>query len=213
MPRHYAGVSVVLALLATGCAEVELRQLKPEERSPLRQALDPLLRAAYGDDVGNCTFAVGVEDATRYDARITRAGDGPCDMAVVVTTATLTELTPRALQTVLAHTLGHVESRHPTGEARAIDTLSARSATGQQSVLRTSNAQFTPDEEMAADAAAASLLTIAWRGSNVGCLATADLYEDIAKNRQRWGTWLSRHPHPERRVDAIIQACEAAGRR
>ena len=94
----------MLALLATGCAEVELRQLKPEERSPLRQALDPLLRAAYGDDVGNCTFAVGVEDATRYDARITRAGDGPCDMAVVVTTATLTELTPRALQTA-----SHVE--------------------------------------------------------------------------------------------------------
>jgi len=25
----------------------------------------------------------------------------------------------------------------------------------------------------------------AWRGNNVGCMATADLYEDIAKDRSR----------------------------
>jgi len=66
---------------------------------------------------------------------------------------------------------------------------------------------------MAADAAAARLLTVAWRGSNVGCLATADLYEDIARDRKPWGAWLSRHPPPERRVDAVVKACEAAGRR
>ena len=71
-----------------------------------------------------------------------------------------------------------------------------------------SREQFTPEEEVEADRAAAKLLTAVWRGSNVGCLATADLYEDIAKDRSRWGRWLSRHPFPERRAGAVVQACD-----
>ena len=213
MRPHSAAVSAVLALLAAGCADVELRPIEPEEQPVFRQALDPLLRAAYGDDAAKCRVGVGVEEATRYDTWITRVGEGPCDLDVMLTTATLRDLMPRALQTLLAHDLGHFESRHATGQARVTELLSAKSATGHQSVLRTGNEQFTPEEEAAADLAAARLLTRVWGGSNVGCMATADLYEDIAKNRQRWGAWLSRHPHPERRVDAIVKACGAAARR
>jgi hypothetical protein len=40
-------------------------------------------------------------------------------------------------------------------------------------------------------------MTTGWRGSNVGCL----------------GVWLTRQPFPERRVDAVVQACEAEQRR
>jgi predicted Zn-dependent protease len=119
----------------------------------------------------------------------------------------------RLAQTLLAHELGHVRSKHSTGTARATEIRGARTDGGQQSRLRIAGQQFKPDEEAEADQAAAGLMTTVWRGSNVGCLATADLYEDVAKDRRRWGGWLSRHPFPERRVAAVAQACEAEQRR
>ena len=85
----------------------------------------------------------------------------------------------------------------------------ARTDGGQQQRLRIAGEQFKPDEEVEADRAAAEILTVVGGGSNVVCLSTADLYEDIAKDRRGWGAWLSRHPFPERRVDVVVQACEA----
>src|SRR5438093_217439 len=69
-----------------------------------------------------------------------------------------------------------------------------------------------PEEEGQADEAAAHLLTVAWR-TNVGCLGTADVYQDIARDRTLWGAWLSRHPSPERRVGALVNTCERELRR
>lgn len=206
--RHRSLVPALIALILAGCASAELRPLKPEERRPLAQALDPLLRAAYGADVAKCRIATVARDDEHYDAYMGRRGDAPCDLTVVVTTPILTQLQPKGLQTLLAHELAHVRSEHAAGGARESEIRGRRSG-----VLTTSNEQFKPDEEAAADAEAARLLTLAWRGSNVGCLALADLYEDIAKDRSRWGRWLSRHPFPERRVEAVVKACESEQRR
>jgi len=207
--RHHRVVLALLVVLTAGCAETELRSLKPEERPTVTRVFEPLLRAAYGDDATKCRVSIGVEDATHYDVRMRRREAGPCDILMLLTAPTLTELTPKALQTLLAHEFGHLEERHATGDVRATETVGARTDTGHRSRLSVGNQQFKPDEEAAADAAAARLLLAAWRGNNVGCLATADLYEDIAKDRKRWGTWLSRHPFPERRVDAVVKACAA----
>ena len=126
---------------------------------------------------------------------------------MLVTAPTVAQLTPRALQTLLAHELGHVRRQHAMGPARSRDMFSARTGSGQRSVLRTSHEQFTPEEEVEADEIAAHLLTVAWR-SNVGCLGTADVYEDIARDRTLWGAWLSRHSSPERRVGALVNTCQ-----
>jgi len=140
------------------------------------------------------------------------APDSRCDTGVLVSLGALNDLTPRALQALLAHDLGHLQSPHAVGSTRQVQIRGGRTDSGRQSVMAVSNEQFTPDEEAEADRAAAKLLTVMWRGSNVGCLATADLYEDIAKDRARWGRWLSRHPFPERRVEGLVKACEDAAR-
>jgi len=46
-----------------------------------------------------------------------------------------------------------------------------------------------------------------------GCLALADFYEGIATDRRPWAEWLSRHPFPERRIDAVVKVCEEEQRR
>jgi hypothetical protein len=205
--RRHPLPSALLALLLAGCASAELRPLTPAERRPLAETLDPLLRAAYGADVGRCRLAVATRDEEHFDASLLRGPEGPCDLRLALTTATLTRLTPKALQTLLAHELAHVERGHATGAERIATTQHARRDGG---VMRSGNQQFMPDEEAAADTAAARLLTVAWRGSNVGCLGLADLYEGIGRDRRRWGHWLSRHPFPERRVEAVVRACEQA---
>jgi hypothetical protein len=209
--RHMS--AVLVALLLAGCASAEVRAIKPEERKPLAQALDPLLRAAYGAEAGKCKIAVGMLDEQYFDVAMRRPAEGPCELSVVLTTPALTQLTPKALQTLLAHELAHAQNVHAVGAARVSEVKGDRRPDGGRSVLRVGNQQFNPDEEAQADATAARLLTAVGRGSNVACLGLADLYEDIAKDRSRWGHWLSRHPFPERRVAAVVEACDAEQRR
>jgi hypothetical protein len=214
--RHTRPLSLALltliAVSLVGC-DPEARALKPDERDRLTAALSPLMRAAWGADVARCRLFADVLDSDDFFAVMAAGSDGPCDLAVRVTAAAVNTLTPGALQTLLAHELGHVRSKHSTGMARATEIRGARTDGGQQSRLQIAGQQFTPVEETEADQAAAGLMTTVWRGGNVGCLATADLYENIAPDRKRWGVWLSRHPFPERRVDAVVQACAAEQRR
>ena len=173
--------------------------------------LAPLLSAAYGPGAANCRITASVPDSDAFfvamvtgpDAgcQVRRSRDDGCAQRVDAT---------RALQTLLAHELGHLQSKHAMGSGRATTIRGGRTDTGRQSVLHASREQFTPDEEAEADRAAANLMVVVWRGNNVGCLATADLFEDIAKDRSRWGLWLSRHPFPERLVEAVVKACEDA---
>jgi len=196
----------LFALVLTSCASAEVRNARPEERGRIIEAFGPLLYAAHGSQIERCRVDTAVIDEPTYNVWMIGLPDAPCDLAVRVTASTLAQLTPRALQTLLAHEFGHVYRQHAMGPARAREILSARTGSGQRSVLRTSHEQFTPEEEVQADEAAAHLLTVAWR-TNVGCLGTADVYEDIARDRTLWGAWLSRHPSPERRVGALVNTC------
>jgi Zn-dependent protease with chaperone function len=203
---------VALALLAgllAGCATTagEVRTPRPEERKRVADVFTPLVNAAYASDA-RCRFATGVLEADKLDAWVARDPAAPCDLRVVVTSRAVDTLTARGLQMLLAHELGHAQSGHATGRARQSEIRGSRTDSGYQTVLRTSGQQFNPDEEAAADAAAARMLTVVARGGNVACLGLADFYEDIAKDRRPWGEWLSRHPFPERRVDAVVKLCE-----
>jgi hypothetical protein len=216
MPAYVCllGLLAVVASLLTACATSgEVRAARPAEHKRVADVFTPLVSAAYGAEASTCRLGTGVLEADNLDAWILADPDAPCDLRVVLTTRAVDTLTPRALQMLLAHELGHVLSRHAMGRARQGEILGSRTDTGYRSRLRTSGQQFNPDEEAGADGAAARILTVAGRGSNVGCLGLADLYEDIAKDRKPWGEWLSRHPFPERRVDAVVKACEGEQRR
>jgi Zn-dependent protease with chaperone function len=213
-PVRSLGFVVVLATLLTACATTgEIRATRPDEQKRVTEVLTPLVNAAYGAGSARCRLGTGVREADNLDAWIVAAPDAPCDLRVVLTERAIEALTPRALQMLLAHELGHVLSQHPMGRARQSEIQGARTDSGYQSRLRTSGQQFNPDEEAGADGAAARILTVAWRGNNVGCLGLADFYEDIAKDRKPWGEWLSRHPFPERRVDALVELCDTEQRR
>jgi hypothetical protein len=188
--RH--ACSVKLAALALGAfvslgCDPDIRDLKPDERQRLGAPLAPLLSAAYGPGAANCRITASVLDSDAFFATMVTGSDAGCQVGVLMTTGALNGLTPRALQTLLAHELGHLQSKHATGSGRATTIRGGRTDTGRQSVLHASREQFSPDEEAEADRAAANLMVVVWRGNNVGCLATADLFEDIAKDRSRWG--------------------------
>jgi predicted Zn-dependent protease len=126
---------------------------------------------------------------------------------VLVTTGALNGLTPRALQTLLAHELGHLQSKHAMGSGRATTIRGGRTDTGRQAVLHASREQFTPDEEAEADRAAANLMVVVWGAT----MLAASLPPTCSRTSpSRWGRWLSRHPFPERRVEAVVKACEEA---
>jgi Zn-dependent protease with chaperone function len=212
-PVRSLGSVLVLAVLAACATTGEVRAPRPDEQKRVAGVFTSLVDAAYGAGAARCRFGIGVREGANLDAWIIPAPDTACDLRVVLTAGAVDTLTPRALQMVLAHELGHVVSQHAVGRARQGELQGARTDSGYQTRLRTSGQQFNPDEEAAADGAAARILTVVWRGNNVGCLGLADFYEDIAKDRRPWGEWLSRHPFPERRVDALVKLCEAEQRR
>jgi hypothetical protein len=207
------GLLTLAAALAAACATAEVRPSRSEERIRTLEAFAPLLDAAYGTEAVRCHVVTGVLEADRFDAWIRAEPGAACRLAVVVTTRAVDTLTPRALQMLLAHELGHVQSRHAMGRARVSEIQGSRTDTGHRSRLQTGRQQFNPAEESDADAAAAQALTRAWRGGNTGCLGLADFYEGIAGDRRPWGEWLSRHPFPERRIDAVVKVCEEEQRR
>jgi Zn-dependent protease with chaperone function len=118
-PVRSLGCVVVLAALLTACATTgEVRAPRPDEQKRVVETLTPLVNAAYGAAAARCRLGAGVRDADNLDASIIAAPDAPCDLRVVLTARALDTLTPRALQMVLAHELGHVLSQHPVGRAR-----------------------------------------------------------------------------------------------
>jgi hypothetical protein len=211
--RCSLGLLTLVAALAAACATPEVRPSLTEERIRTLEAFGPLLNAAYGAEAVRCHVVTGVLEADRFDAWIRADPGTACHLTVVVTTRAVDTLTPRALQMLLAHELGHVQSRHAMGRARVSEIQGSRTDTGHRTRLQTGRQQFNPDEESDADAAAARTLTRAWRGGNTGCLALADFYEGIATDRRPWAEWLSRHPFPERRIDAVVKVCEEEQRR
>lgn len=192
--RSRALACCALLALALAACDPEIRELKPEEVDRVAEVLTPLRWAVFGDDLSTCRVSARVLEAPYYEVWIRAAPDqSPCSLRMLLTAGAIADFKPRALQTLLAHELGHVRSRH-LGPIQAFAVTST---------------PFKPEEEGEADAVAAHLLTDVWRGTNVGCLATADLYEDIKKDRSRWGHWLERHPNPEQRVGSVVQLCDA----
>src|SRR5262249_27651295 len=142
---HLTALSLA-ALVSFGC-DPEVRSLKPPENERLGKSLAPLLLAAYGPDVSGCRLrGVAMETDVFFSVMISTP-DSRCDSGVLVSLGALNDLTARALQALLAHDLGHLQSKHAMGSSRQTEIRGARTDTGRQSVMYASGEQFTPDEE------------------------------------------------------------------
>lgn len=204
----------VLSLVLAGCASAkrpELRAATPEEQAKVDAALAPLIQAS-----GLCRpkepCAVGLAIEVRQRIHVA-AGPAPKKKFVLrITTGALRSLEPSELQSALAHELGHVQLGHfESREVRHQAERSTQAAVNGASdeVVRASRASDR-EEEFAADRFAVELLDRLPGDPARGCTDMLLLLErlDLEQLTPGWANWLSTHPTPAARLQALQVKCD-----
>jgi len=204
----------VLSSVIVGCASAKppvLRAASSEEQAKVDAALSPLIQVS-----GLCRpkepCAIGLAIEVRQRIHVA-AGPAPQKKFVLrITTGALRSLQPAELQSALAHELGHVQLGH--FESRAMRHQAERSpevalnGTGAD-VVRASRASDR-EEEFAADLYAVELLDRLPGGPRRGCTDMLLLLErlDLEQLTPGWANWLSTHPTPASRLQALQKKCD-----
>jgi Zn-dependent protease with chaperone function len=197
----FAGLSLLLA----GCASTkgpELRGPTPEEQMKVDAALTPLIQAS-----GLCNpkepCAVGLAIEVRQRIHVAAGPASQKKFVLRITTGALKSLQPAELQAALAHELGHVQLGH--FESREARHQAERST----EVVRASRASDR-EEEFAADRSAVELLDRLPGEPKRGCTEMLLLLErlDLEQLTPGWGNWLSTHPTPAARLQALQAECD-----
>jgi len=201
---------MVCALLA-GCASAkpQLRGPTEVERLQIDRALAPLVAASgmcRGQD--RCPIGVGVIQLRRIDMAV---GPHPPNMfGLTITTGALKSLEPFELQAALAHELGHVQLGHfeSRAERRQGESPGMAKASGGEDALRRNRA-YDREEELAADRYAVELLDRLPGSPGRGCADMLLLLErlDLEMTAPAWSSWLSTHPTPAARLQAVRTEC------
>jgi len=204
----------VLCLVLSGCASAkppDLRGATQQEQAKVDEILTPLVQAS-----GICRpkepCAVGLAIEARQRIHIA-AGPAPQKKLVLrITTGALRSLEPSELQAALAHELGHVRLGH--FESREVRRQAERSSEtavngAGDEVLRTNRASDR-EEEFAADSYAAALLDRLPGSPGQGCTDMLLLLErlDLEQLTPGWANWLSTHPTPGARLQALQAECD-----
>jgi len=204
-------ICIVCVLLA-GCASArpQLRGPTEVERAQIDRALAPLVAASAlcrGQD--RCPIGVGVIQLRRIDMAV---GPHPPNMfGLTITTGALKNLEPSELQAALAHELGHVQLGHfeSRAERRQGESpgLAKASDDGEDGLRR--NRAYDREEELAADRYAVKLLDRLPGSPGRGCADMLVLLErlDLEMTVPAWSNWLSTHPTPAARLQAIRTEC------
>jgi hypothetical protein len=203
----------VLSVVLAGCASAkrpELRGATPEEQAKVDAALTPLIQVS-----GLCRpkkpCAVGLAIEVRQRIHVA-AGPASQKMLVLrITTGALRSLQPSELQSALAHELGHVQLGHvESREVRHQAERSPHAAVNGASdeVVRASRASDR-EEEFAADRYAVELLDRLPGDPGRGCTEMLLLLErlDLEQLTPGWANWLSTHPTPAARLQALQVEC------
>jgi len=204
----------VVCLVLAGCASArapDLRGATPQEQAKVDGVLMPIVLAS-----GICRpkepCAVGLAIEARQRTHVA-AGPAPQRKFVLrITTGALRSLDPSELQAALAHELGHVQLGH--FESREVRRQAERSAEtpvngAGEEVLRTNRASDR-EEEFAADIYAVTLLDRLPGSPGRGCADMLLLLErlDLEQLTPGWANWLSTHPTPAARLQALQAECD-----
>jgi predicted Zn-dependent protease len=204
----------VVSLVVAGCASAkrpELRGATPEEQAKVDAALTPLILVS-----GLChpkePCAVGLAIEVRQRIHVAAGPASQKKFVLRITTGALRSLEPSELQSALAHELGHVQLGH--FESREVRHQAERStepvATGaSDEVVRASRASDR-EEEFAADRYAVELLDRLPGDPGRGCTDMLLLLErlDLEQLTPGWANWLSTHPTPAARLQALQAECD-----
>lgn len=205
------GLLVACAVLA-GCASAkpQLRAPSETERGQIDEALAPLVVASaicQGEE--RCPIGVGVIELRRIDLAV--GPHPPNKFGLTITTGALRNLQTSELQAALAHELGHVQLGHFDSRAERRETEGkggGKVSEGREEALRRSRA-YDRQEEFAADHYAVGLLDRLPGGPGRGCTDMLLLLErlDLEMTTPAWTSWLSTHPTPTARLQAIQIEC------
>ena len=194
-----------------GCASAkpQLRGASEGERAQIDQALAPLIAASaicQGRD--RCPIGVGVIQLRRIDMAV--GPHPPNRFGLTITSGALKGLQPSELQSALAHELGHVQLGHfdSRAERRQSEHPPAKTREGGEDALRRNRA-YDREEEFAADRYAVDLLDRLPGDPGRGCADMLLLLErlDLEMTAPGWSNWLSTHPTPAARLQAIQREC------
>jgi predicted Zn-dependent protease len=204
----------VLSLVLAGCASTkrpELRGATREEQAKVDAALTPLIQASdLCRPKEPCAVGLAIEVRQRI-----HVAAGPAfqkKFVLRITTGALRSLQPSELQSALAHELGHVQLGH--FESREVRHQAERSAQvavngASDEVVRASRASDR-EEEFAADRFAVELLDRLPGDPGRGCTDMLLLVErlDLEQMTPGWANWLSTHPTPGARLQALQVECD-----
>ena len=129
----------------------------------------------------------------------------PNKFGLTITSGALSNLPPSELQAALAHELGHVQLGH--FDTRA-ERRQAKAEEGGEDTLRRHRV-YDREEEFAADRYAVELLDRLPGGPGRGCTDMLVLLEhlDLEMTAPGWSNWLSTHPTPTARLQAVQKEC------
>jgi Zn-dependent protease with chaperone function len=195
----------VLSLLLVGCASTkgpELRGPTPDEQMKVDAALTPLIQAS-GLCNPNEPCAVGLAIEVRQRIHVAAGPASQKKFVLRITTGALKSLQPAELQAALAHELGHVQLGH-------FESREARHQAGQSPEVERASRASDREEEFAADRSAVELLDRLPGEPKRGCTEMLLLLErlDLEQLTPGWGNWLSTHPTPAARLQALQAECD-----
>lgn len=200
-------IFVACAVLA-GCATAkpELRGPTEIERAQIDQALAPLVAVSAmcrGQD--RCPIGVGVIQLKRIDLAV--GPHPPNRFGLTITTGALRNLETAELRAALAHELGHVQLGHFDSREERRHAEQPATAGGEEALRR--NRAYDREEEFAADRYAVALLDKLPGSPGRGCADMLLLLEllDLETTVPTWSSWLSTHPTPAARLQAIQGEC------
>ena len=212
----------VLCVALAGCASAKpqgrpsvaapvLRGPTPQEQAQVDTVLAPLVSASGTCHPAEpCPVGLAIEPVQRIHVA---AGPAPPKKFVIrITAGALRNLEPSELQAALAHELGHVQLGHfETREARRLAERPADAGSNgsNEEALRINRAADR-GEEFAADRYAVELLDRLPGSPGHGCADMLLLLErlDLEQLTPGWANWLSTHPTPATRLQALQAECD-----
>ena len=197
---------LVISGVIAGCASAkpQLRGPSEAERTQIDQALAPLIAAsAICQGQERCPIGVGVIELRRIDMAV--GPHPPNKFGLTITSGALNNLPSSELRAALAHELGHVQLGH--FDTRAERRQAATGEGGEDALRR--HRVYDREEEFAADRYAVELLDRLPGGPGRGCTDMLVLLEhlDLEMTAPGWSNWLSTHPTPTARLQAIQTEC------